>query len=95
MKKSLNEKQVLKKLNIKSFSEVTTDKAISFSSMLPHMNPDVAKKALEQFPDFIKRTTIMIACGDVILRCKITGRVGTILQSPDYPCVPVDNLQIH
>lgn len=61
MKKSLNEKQVLRKLKIKSFSEATTDKAISFSSMLPHMNPDVAKKALEQFPEFAKFASNIVA----------------------------------
>lgn len=52
MKRLLSEQQVLKKLDIPDFRHLTKDKVISFASMLPKMNPEVAKKALEQFPDF-------------------------------------------
>lgn len=52
MKKSYTEMQVLKKLDIPDFRHMTKDKVIAFASMLPNMNPEVAKKALEQFPDF-------------------------------------------
>ena len=61
MKKGLNEKQVLKKLGVKKFSEVSADKALSFSSMLPNINPEVAKKALEQFPEFVKFASNIIS----------------------------------
>ena len=54
MKRMLTEQQVLKKMDIPDFRHVTKDKIITFASMLPNMDPEVAKKALEQFPDFAK-----------------------------------------
>lgn len=52
MNKQLNEGQVLKKLDIPDFRHITKDKVMSFASMLQDMEPEVAKKALEQFPEF-------------------------------------------
>lgn len=52
MSKLLSEKQVLRKLKIDDFRQLTKDKVIKMSSMLDKMDPEVAKKALEQFPDF-------------------------------------------
>lgn len=52
MNKSLTEQRVLKKLNIEDFRHLTKDKVIAMASMLDKMNPEVAKKALEQFPEF-------------------------------------------
>lgn len=52
MNRSLTEKQVLKKLGIPDFRHMTKDKVVRFVSMLPYMDPEVAKKALEQFPAF-------------------------------------------
>lgn len=49
---TLNEKKVLKKLGIEDFRHMTKDKIVQFTSMLPNMDPEVAKKALEQFPEF-------------------------------------------
>lgn len=46
------EKQVLKKLNIPDFYHLVKDKTISFATLLPKMDSEVAKKALEQFPNF-------------------------------------------
>lgn len=46
------EMQVLKKLDIPDFRHLTKDKVIEFATMVPKMNPEVAKKALEQFPNF-------------------------------------------
>lgn len=48
----LNEKQVLDKLGVTDFRHITKDKLITFASMLDKMDPEVAKKALEQFPKF-------------------------------------------
>lgn len=48
----MNEKKVLKKLNIIDFKHLTKDKVITMASMLDKMDPEVAKKALEQFPEF-------------------------------------------
>lgn len=47
-----NEMQVLKKLDIPDFRHLSKDKVIAFATMIPKMNPEVAKKALEQFPNF-------------------------------------------
>ena len=52
MNRSLTEKQVLRKLGISDFRHMTKDKVVRFVSMLPYMDPEVAKKALEQFPAF-------------------------------------------
>ncbi|MEG1411211.1 MAG: hypothetical protein RSD36_15345 [Terrisporobacter sp.] len=46
------EQKVLKKLNIEDFRHLTKDKVITMASMLDKMDPEVAKKALEQFPQF-------------------------------------------
>lgn len=54
MGRNLTEKQVLKKLQIEDFRHITKGKVIDMVSMLDRMDPEVAKKALEQFPDFSK-----------------------------------------
>ena len=54
MPKMLSEAQVLKKLNIPDFRHLSKDNVMSFVSMIDKMDPEVAKKALEQFPDFAK-----------------------------------------
>lgn len=46
------EKQVLKKLNIPDFRHLSKDKIMTFFSMIPNMDPEVAKKAIEQFPTY-------------------------------------------
>lgn len=46
----LTEKQVLEKLGICDFRHVSKDKIMTFFSMLPDMEPEVAKKAMDQFP---------------------------------------------
>lgn len=48
----LTEEQVLKKLNIPDFRHLSKDKIMTFFSMLPNMDPEVAKKAIEQFPTY-------------------------------------------
>lgn len=52
MSKPLTEQKVLKKLGIQDFRHLTKDKVITMASMLDKMDPEVAKKAIEQFPDF-------------------------------------------
>lgn len=52
MSRTLSEKQVLKKLGIEDFRHLSKDKVMALATALPHMDPEVAKKALEQFPDF-------------------------------------------
>lgn len=57
MSKKLSEKDVLKKLDIQDFKDITKDKVMGFVSILPNMDTEVAKKAIEQFPEFIKFST--------------------------------------
>lgn len=52
MSRPYTEVQVLKKLDIPDFRHLTKDKVMAFASMVPKMDPEVAKKALEQFPNF-------------------------------------------
>lgn len=60
MNYSLDEKKVLKKLGIEDFRHLTKDKVIQLASMLDKMDPEVAKKALEQFPDFSKTVSEIV-----------------------------------
>lgn len=60
MNKSLTEQKVLKKLGIEDFRHLTKDKVITMASMLDKMDPEVAKKALEQFPEFATTTKEML-----------------------------------
>lgn len=54
MSKILTEQKVLKKLGIPDFRHLTKDKVISMASksMMDKMDPEVAKKIIEQFPNF-------------------------------------------
>jgi len=61
MARSLTEQKVLKKLGIPDFRHMTKDKIIAFATMLPKMDPEVAKKALEQFPEFSKTATEIVS----------------------------------
>ena len=54
MQRRLTEAQVLKNLNIKDFRHLPKEKVMPMATMLDKMNPEVAKKALEQFPEFTK-----------------------------------------
>ena len=52
MSRPMTEQKVLKKLGIDDFRHLTKDKVIVMASMLDKMDPEVAKKAIEQFPEF-------------------------------------------
>lgn len=54
MSRPLTEQKVLKKLGIEDFRHLTKGKVISMASMLDKMDPEVAKKAIEQFPEFAR-----------------------------------------
>ena len=61
MPRTLTEQIVLKKLGIPDFRHMTKDKIVQFASVLPRMDPEVAKKALEQFPEFAKSATEIVS----------------------------------
>ena len=52
MSKLMTEEKVLKKLGIDDFRHITKNKVIKMASMLDRVDPEVAKMAIEQFPDF-------------------------------------------
>lgn len=60
MKKMLTEQKVLHKLGITDFRHLTKDKVMEMASMLDRMDPEVAKKAIEQFPDFSETMSSMV-----------------------------------
>lgn len=51
MKYTNDELEVLNKLGIESFREVTKDSIVQFASMIPNMDKEVAVKAIEQIPN--------------------------------------------
>ena len=65
MSQTLTEQKVLKKLDIDDFRHLTKDKVITMASMLDRMNPEVAKKALEQFPDFAATAKEMLTTKEI------------------------------
>lgn len=60
MGRTLTEKKVLKKLGIDNFRQMTKEKVILMATMLDKMDPEVAKKALDQFPEFSKVSKDML-----------------------------------
>lgn len=60
MDRPMTEQKVLRRLKIEDFRHLTKDKVITMASMLDKMDPDVAKKALEQFPEFATTTKEML-----------------------------------
>lgn len=61
MGRTMSEAQVLKKLEIADFRHLTKDKVMSMATMLDKMDPEVAKKALEQFPEFASTMRQMLS----------------------------------
>ena len=47
----MSEKEVLQKLGIPDFRHLSKKTAVQFISSIPQMDPEVAKKALDQFPE--------------------------------------------
>ena len=50
----LDEQAVLQKLNISDFRHLTKNNVIDLATELHNVDPEVAKKILDQFPDFTK-----------------------------------------
>ena len=56
MRYTITEQKALKKLGIPDFTHMTKDKVAKFVTMLPKMNPEVAKAAIDKFPEFKELT---------------------------------------
>ena len=80
MNRSLTESQVLRKLDIPDFRHLTKDKVVSFVSMLPQMDPDVAKHALEQFPAFAETSLAIIGCLKENLGAIVSGNAENMTE---------------
>ena len=78
MKKELNVKQVQKKLKISDFKELDKEKIVEFSSLLPKMDSDVIKIALQQVPEFTKLAQNMVLeYKNIALETLKEGRKGS------------------
>ena len=75
MRRTISEQKVLKKLGIPNFRHMTKDKIVKFASYLPNMDREVAKKALEQFPEFKQLTLELVNHYEAM--------IGRILKSND------------
>ena len=57
----LTEREVLQRLDLESFEGLGKKDVIRLGTLLPQMEPEVAKKALEQFPEFAKTMGTMMS----------------------------------
>ena len=80
MSRSLTEAKVLRKLDIPDFRHLTTDKVVSFVSMLLQMDPEVAKRALEQFPAFAETNLAIVSCLKDSLGTIVSGNAGNMAE---------------
>lgn len=80
MSRSLTEATVLRKLDIPDFRHLTKDKVVSFVSMLPQMDPEVAKRALEQFPAFAETSLAIVSCLKDSLETIVSGNAGNMAE---------------
>jgi hypothetical protein len=61
MSRQLTESKVLKKLGIPDFRHLTKSKVIQFASLIDRVDPEVAMKAIEQFPEFANTSKEILA----------------------------------
>lgn len=80
MSRSLTEAKVLRKLDIPDFRHLTKDKVVSFVSMLPQMDPEVAKRALEQFPAFAETNLAIVSCLKDSFGTIVSGNAGNMAE---------------
>lgn len=67
LKRPMNEEKVLKKLGIKNFRHLSKDKVVEFISMIPDMDPEVAKAAINQFPEFANTMKSIVGASATLL----------------------------
>lgn len=56
-----NEKQIMKKLGIESWRNLSKDKVVKFAAMMPDMDKEVMLKVIDQFPEFTKYASDLLA----------------------------------
>ena len=80
MSRTLTEQKVLRKLDIPDFRHLTKDKVVSFVSMLPQMDPEVAKCALEQFPAFAETSLAVVSCLKESMEVIVSGNAENMAE---------------
>jgi len=93
MTNKLTEQQVLSQLNIPNFRYITKDKIMTFASMLQNMEPEVAKKALEQFPEFARMMLEVIHDYKDVLDKALTNNTASVKQCYDMYNVVLETLK--
>lgn len=68
MSRTLSEQKVLKQLKIEDFRHLSKDTVMRFASSIQKMNPEVAKKALEQFPNFAATVKMVLFSIEKLLK---------------------------
>lgn len=61
----LSEMKVKEALGINKFSELSKDKIMEFTSLIPEMDKDIALSIIQQFPDYINFSKDMV---DILLK---------------------------
>lgn len=89
----LTEQQMLNQLNIPDFRHITKDKVMTFASMLQNMEPEVAKKALEQFPEFAKMTLEVMREYKSVLDKALEDNTASVKQCYDIYNVVLETLK--
>ena len=49
---TLKEQQILERMGIENWRQMSSDKIVEFASSMPYLDPEVAKAAIAQFPNF-------------------------------------------
>lgn len=93
MNNQLTEQQVLNQLNIPDFRHITKEQVMTFASMLQDMEPEVAKKALEQFPEFVKMTLEVMREYKSVLEKSLDDNSASSQQCYDIYNKVIDALQ--
>ena len=60
MSKYLSENDIKRKLKVRDLGQLSKDKTAQLVTLLPEMEPEVAIKMIEQFPEFSKLATSMV-----------------------------------
>ncbi|OQA63837.1 MAG: hypothetical protein BWY38_03102 [Ignavibacteria bacterium ADurb.Bin266] len=94
MSNQLTEREVLQQLNIPDFRHITKDKIMTFASMLQNMDPEVAKKALEQFPEFAKMVLEVLKDYRSVMEKTLDGNSASSKQCYDIYNEVIDALKI-
>ena len=93
MSNKLTEQQVLGQLNIPDFRHITKDKIMTFASMLQNMEPEVAKKAFEQFPEFARMMLEVMHDYKDVLDKALTDNTASVKQCYDIYNVVLETLK--